>query len=72
MEHIESVGFRLLVMPCCDHQISWVNPRLPNFCPECGSPIYRRIKDAVYEGEAVIKVDLSSPKNRKAGELDDR
>lgn len=33
----EKVYFRLFVMPCCKYQLCWVNPRLPNFCPECGA-----------------------------------
>lgn len=32
----ERVHFRLLHMPCCNHQLCWVNPRLPTHCPECG------------------------------------
>ena len=32
----ERVTFRLIQMPCCKHQLCWVNPRLPSYCPECG------------------------------------
>lgn len=32
----EKVRFSLLVMPCCHIQLCWVNPRMPNYCPECG------------------------------------
>ena len=35
-ESYELVPFRFLSCPACKHQICWVNPRLPNFCPECG------------------------------------
>jgi len=28
--------FRLIEMPCCAQVLCWVNPRLPNHCPECG------------------------------------
>jgi hypothetical protein len=24
-------------MPCCHILICWVNPRRPNYCPECGT-----------------------------------
>ena len=32
----QQVTFRLLQMPCCNILICWVNPRRPNYCPECG------------------------------------
>lgn len=32
----ELVIFRLMRMPCCGHMLCWVNPRRPNYCPECG------------------------------------
>ena len=32
----EVCHFRLIRMPCCSHLLCWVNPRLPNYCPECG------------------------------------
>lgn len=32
----EKVLFRLIVTPCCGQMLCWVNPRLPNYCPECG------------------------------------
>ena len=34
----ERVHFRFIVCTECQHQICWVNPRLPSFCPECGRP----------------------------------
>jgi hypothetical protein len=34
----ERVIFRLMRMPCCGHMLCWVNPRRPNYCPECGTP----------------------------------
>jgi hypothetical protein len=38
--YAEVVHFRLFQMPCCGHQLCWVNPRLPNYCPECGASCY--------------------------------
>lgn len=32
----ERIHFRLLHMHCCGALLCWVNPRLPNHCPECG------------------------------------
>lgn len=40
----ERVHFRLIKMPCCDALKCWVNPRLANYCPECGERVYARIK----------------------------
>ena len=33
------VHFRLFQMPCCGQLLCWVNPRLPNHCPECGTHV---------------------------------
>jgi hypothetical protein len=38
------VSFRLIHTPCCHTLLCWVNPRLPNYCPECGQAIYAAIK----------------------------
>lgn len=35
----EFVKFSMLSMPCCHTQLCHVNPRLPNYCPECGTRI---------------------------------
>jgi hypothetical protein len=43
----ERVHFKLLVTPCCTTMLCWVNPRLPSFCPECGTSIYPEIKAGV-------------------------
>jgi hypothetical protein len=40
----QRVPFRLIVMPCCSTQLCWVNPRLPNYCPECGERAYAALK----------------------------
>jgi hypothetical protein len=40
----ERVHFRVIQMPCCNHILCWVNPRLPTFCPECGSSVIRGIQ----------------------------
>jgi hypothetical protein len=34
----ERVKFAVMVMPCCGQMLCWVNPRMPNYCPECGVP----------------------------------
>jgi hypothetical protein len=35
----EKIPFRLFHMPCCNHPLCWVSPRLPNHCPECGANV---------------------------------
>lgn len=36
--------FRLIEMPCCRQLLCWVNPRLPNYCPECGKFVFASLK----------------------------
>lgn len=43
----EKILFRLFQMPCCGQLLCWVNPRLPNFCPECGTNVFIKIKWSV-------------------------
>lgn len=43
----QRVPFRLIKMPCCGHQCCWVNPRLPNYCPECGKVVLPRLAEAI-------------------------
>lgn len=38
----ERVYFRLIMTPCCGTLLCWVNPRMPNYCPECGKAIWLR------------------------------
>lgn len=40
----ELVDFHLYQMPCCGHLLCWVNPRKPNFCPECGEGTLQRLR----------------------------
>lgn len=40
----EYVKFRLFNMPCCGQLLCWVNPRLPNYCPECGKHVFTQLK----------------------------
>ena len=35
----EKVLFTLIQTPCCHTLLCWVNPRMPNYCPECGKRI---------------------------------
>jgi hypothetical protein len=45
----EKVPFRLIQMPCCHILICWVNPRRPNYCPECGKFIFRSFDKGTWE-----------------------
>lgn len=40
----EKVSFRLIQMPCCGFLFCNVNPRLPTYCPECGTFVLRMIR----------------------------
>lgn len=50
----EKIKFRLIQCPDCSHQLCWVNPRLPNHCPECGEKIFLRLK---FEGSSILLTD---------------
>lgn len=41
----EKVQFRLIETPCCRTLICWVNPRMPNYCPECGKYVFPHMKE---------------------------
>lgn len=56
----ERVPFRLLHQArCCGTLLCWVNPRLPNYCPECGVRCYPLVKEniLIVDDEALLKVD---------------
>lgn len=40
----QEVLFRLIQTPCCNVLLCYVNPRLPNYCSECGAKIYAKLK----------------------------
>jgi hypothetical protein len=53
--------FRYIQTPCCGQLLCWVNPRLPNYCPECGEHIFAQLKwgGIVAEGKNVwIEMEL--------------
>lgn len=43
-QNYERVHFRYIQMHCCKHQLCWVNPRLPTYCPECGTLVYPEVR----------------------------
>jgi len=57
----ELIHFRLFQMPCCGQMLCWVNPRLPNFCPECGNRTLLDLKSGEYtrvsDREATLRMD---------------
>lgn len=50
----EKIKFRLFHMPCCGQLLCWVNPRIPNYCPECGKMVYTQLK---FEPEHTKRLD---------------
>lgn len=53
----ERIKFRLIHTSCCGALLCWVNPRLPNFCPECGHSIFPQVRaDVVFiDDEATLR-----------------
>jgi hypothetical protein len=60
----EQIKFRLIKTPCCWQLLCWVNPRFPNYCPECGKMIYPQVKNSVIEEDdsAWLKIHVRSVK----------
>ncbi len=80
MRTTERVPFKFLIMPCCNHQLCWVNPRYPTYCPECGKCVYPEVKGCatITDNSAILKVktgeltaQITEPKPKKEKE-DDR
>ena len=60
--------FRVLLMPCCGQMLCWVNPRLPNYCPECGKFIYAIVSFALFPANTALRLEISSlPRVEPAG-----
>jgi hypothetical protein len=55
--------FRLIQTECCQVQLCWVNPRLPNYCPECGRHCYPAVRSWITfsDDQAVIKHKADEP-----------
>lgn len=55
----ERVPFRLIQTPCCETLLCWVNPRLPSYCPECGTGIYPQVKSCVlvHDSQATLRTE---------------
>lgn len=53
-EVYELVPFRFLSCPHCRHQLCWVNPRLPNYCPECGALADWRERVHMRDDDAIL------------------
>ena len=62
----ERVPFRFLIMPCCQHQVCWVNPRYPNYCPECGKHIYPDVRSCatIIDNNATLKIHIDENNNQ--------
>ena len=47
--------FRYIMTECCGIMLCWVNPRLPNYCPDCGKRIYPDVRSWVtYRDEQAV------------------
>lgn len=47
----ERVHFRLIHMECCGTLLCYVNPRLPNYCSECGTYVFAAVKGWVLNSD---------------------
>lgn len=60
----EKVPFRFIACPECNHQVCWVNPRLPSYCPECGKHILQKLRngDGIHETrDAWLRIERPKP-----------
>ena len=57
----ERVHFRLIQTPCCGSLLCYVNPRLPNYCSECGKYIHADVRAGILmsDDNAELKYDES-------------
>jgi hypothetical protein len=53
----QRVHFRLIQTPCCGAMLCYVNPRLPNYCSECGTRIYATLRQVHPESILVTDED---------------
>jgi hypothetical protein len=53
MEHSVQ-HLRVFRFPCCGTILCWINRRIPKYCPECGQPVFVRLKT---EGEHTLMSD---------------
>lgn len=56
----ERVHFRLIQTPCCHTVLCYVNPRLPNYCSECGKSIFKDVRAGILgnDDNAILKYNL--------------
>jgi hypothetical protein len=57
---VERVTFRLMQMPCCGQLLCWVNPRHPNYCPECGKYVFDQIKSCVLVSDSAAMLHTAT------------
>jgi DNA-directed RNA polymerase subunit RPC12/RpoP len=61
----QQVPFRLFFMPCCKFNCCWVNPRLPNYCPECGERVFMKLRVGdctMVDSPAWLRIENPNPK----------
>jgi DNA-directed RNA polymerase subunit RPC12/RpoP len=69
----ERVTFRYIQCPECGTLLCWINPRLPNYCPECGKHIFVHLKFGGLDGarDAWIIIKEMAATGNKEGEGQD-
>jgi hypothetical protein len=38
-----NVSLAVFSMPCCNRMLTWVDERLPTFCPECSTAVLKEL-----------------------------
>jgi hypothetical protein len=64
----ERIHFRLIVCAHCSHNLCWVNPRLPNHCPECGAHIYPEVRGMIWVSDPEAWIRYDATRNQDAAE----
>lgn len=58
------VTFKLIKMPCCQHELDWISNRIPNYCPECGRRAYSLLRGGhsflISDDNAILQIHQSA------------
>lgn len=63
----ERVLFTLIQTPCCHTLLCYVNPRMPNYCSECGTRLFamKRNPEAILFRDENAGLKYTEPQGEK-------
>ena len=64
----ERIHFRYIICPECKHNMCWVNPRLPSYCPECGRHIMPAVRSSIYVSDPNAELRYDANANQDVAE----